>query len=102
MEKPSEIIQIVGFDPQGEPEIRRTAAGRLWLVFNFMPPSWAAEAEEEWEDFDRQLEKAIGTPIVWEDREFFRIDEPAADTVAAIQRFLVDFRERHQADLNES
>ena len=98
MEEAVEEIQLSGFDPDGEPSVRRTAEGRLWLCVEFMPPSWAPEAEGAelgpWEDFDRQMERAIGVPVVWEDREWFRIDEPRADTVEAIQRFLVDVRRR--------
>jgi len=77
MEEPVETIPLPGFDPDGDPEIRRTADGHLWLVFNFMPPSWIPESEYadlgRCHDFDRRLEAAIGTSVVWEDREFFLI-----------------------------
>jgi hypothetical protein len=68
-------------------------------VFNFMPPSWVPE--DEWADlgrcrnFDRELERAVGVPVAWDDREFFLIDRPRADTVDAVRRFLADFRRRH-------
>jgi hypothetical protein len=96
MDQPVEVIPLAGFDPEGEPEVRRTHAGGLWLVFNFLPPSWAPEAEGRdlgwWADFDRRLERALGVPVTWEDREFFRIRRPQADTVEAIRRFLVEVR----------
>lgn len=37
---------------------------------------------------------ALGVPVVWEDREWFRIDRPLEDTVQAIHRFLLAERER--------
>ena len=96
METPIDVILLPGFDPDGDPEIRRTATGRLWLVFNFMPPSWVAESDmDPCDDFDRQLEAAIGVPVVWEDREFFRIDTPQPDTIDRIKQFLADFRAQH-------
>jgi hypothetical protein len=101
MEEAVEKIKLSGFDPASEPSIRRTAEGRLWLCINLMPPSWAPDEERlelgRWEDFDRQMERAIGVPVVWEDREWFRIDEPREDTVAAIQRFLLDVRRRYDS-----
>jgi hypothetical protein len=62
MEEPVETIRLSGFDSEGDPEIRRMAEGSLWLVFNFMPPSWIPESEHvdlgRCRDFDRQLEAA--------------------------------------------
>lgn len=99
MEDAVEVIPITGFDPEGEPELRRTAAGRLWLGLQLFPPSWAeddAADDEPWADFDRRLERAVGTPVVWEDREWFRIDQPTADTPAMVQGFLADIAARHR------
>lgn len=31
---------LAGFDPKGEPSVRHSASGRLWLCFEFLPPSW--------------------------------------------------------------
>jgi hypothetical protein len=99
MEEPVEVIPLSGFDPEGDPEIRRMADGRLWLVFNFMPPSWIPESEYadmgRCHDFDRRLEAALGVPVTWEDREFFRVDQPRPDTVERVKRFLAEFRRRH-------
>jgi hypothetical protein len=96
MDEPVEVIPLAGFDPEGEPELRRTANGALWLVLNFLPPTWAPEADGHdlgwWADFDRRLERAVGVPVAWEDRESFWIDRPRADTVGAIGRFLTEVR----------
>src|SRR5436309_11858472 len=73
-------IPVTGFDPDGEPEIRVMSDGTLFIVFNFMPPSFAENDEKGFVDFDKQLEKALGVPVHWEDREFFLIRNPANDT----------------------
>jgi hypothetical protein len=88
MDEPVEVIPLTGFDPEGEPEIRVMADGSLYFVFNFIPPSWAEDAPERFDDFDRQLARAVGVPVEWEDREFFRIARPAPDTVERIRAFL--------------
>jgi hypothetical protein len=99
MDDPVDVLPLSGFDPDGDPEIRRMADGRLWLVFNFMPPSWMPEEEYvdigRCQNFDQQLEQAIGVPVVWEDREAFRIDQPREDTISAISKFLAAFRQLH-------
>ena len=99
MEEGVEEYPLTGFDPDGEPFIRRTAAGRLWLCIEFMPPSWEDSADlgvpvglGPWADFDKRLEQAVGVRVVWEDREWFRIDRPTTNTVSAIQEFLVSVR----------
>ena len=88
MDEPVEVIPLAGFDPDGEPEVRVIRDGTLYVVFNFMPPSWAEDDPDPFDDFDRQLSRAVGIPVVWEDREFFRIDRPAADTIGRIRSFL--------------
>jgi hypothetical protein len=97
-----ETIMLTGFDPDGDPEIRREASGKMWLVFNFMPPSWLSDddgdAPEDMgpcEDFDTQLQQAIGTHVLWDDREFFYIADPQPDTPARVQDFLIKFRAEH-------
>ncbi len=101
MEEGVEEYPLTGFDPSGEPMVRRTATGRLWLCVQFVPPLWFPEEEwtgpvglGPWADFDKRLADAIGVPVVWEDREWFRIDQPRPDTVQAIQRFLLAERRR--------
>ena len=76
----------------GEPEIRMMADGSLYVVFNFMPPSWAEDDPDPFDDFDKQLSKAVGLPVEWEDREFFRIEWSAEDTVERVRRFLAGYK----------
>jgi len=91
-----ESIEIEGFDPDGDPTIHKLADGKLQLVFEFMPPSWAMdETPEAFDTFDQQLASAIGTPVIWEDREFFLIERPQADTVQRIRQFLEALRRDH-------
>ena len=93
MDEPLDVISLPGvFDPEGEPEIRVMADGSLYVVFNFMPPSWAEDDPEKFDDFDEQLASATGLPVAWEDREYFRIDHPRGDTVETIRRFLSDYQ----------
>jgi hypothetical protein len=89
-------IQLSGFDPAGEPEIRLMAEGSLYVVFNFMPPSYVPDEQGlgPFEDFDRQLERAAGVPVEWEDREFFLIRQPKADTVERIRKFIEGYQRK--------
>jgi hypothetical protein len=90
--EPMDVISMPGvFDPEGEPEIRKMRDGSLYLVFNFMPPSWADDNPDAFDDFDEQLAAATGQAVSWEDREFFRIDRPGDDTVDRIRQFLVGY-----------
>jgi hypothetical protein len=100
MAAPEEIqrIRLSGFDPDGEPEIRVMSDGSLYVVFEFMPPSFAPEGGANdlgsFEDFDKQMERAIGVPVLWEDREFFFIRKPKADTIDRIRQFVENYRKR--------
>ena len=92
MDEPVNVIPIMGFDPDGEPEIRVMADGSLYVVFNFMPPSWAENDPDPFDDFDQQLARATGLTVEWPDRECFRIERPAKDTVERLQRFLAAYK----------
>jgi hypothetical protein len=101
MEEGVEEIMLPGFDPAGEPMVRKTATGRLWLCIEFIPPRWVPDEERTgpvglgtWDDFDQRLAQAISVPVVWEDREWFCIDHPRDDTIQAIHRFLLAERRR--------
>ena len=85
------VITLEGFDSEGEPEIRVMNNGSLELVFNFMPPTWAEDNPEAFDDFDVQLSEALNLEVLWEDREFFWIEEPAEDTVERIRQFLAAY-----------
>jgi hypothetical protein len=91
MEEPIERISITGFDQEGEPEIRRMADGSLYVLFEFIPPSWAEDTAKNFDDFDKEIAKAIGKDVEWEDRELFRIDKPARDTIERLQTFLESY-----------
>ena len=45
MDEIRQEIPLVGFDPKGEPVIRLMADGSLYVVFNFMPPSYVPDEE---------------------------------------------------------
>lgn len=96
-------IPLSGFDSQGDPEIRVLADGRLSVVFNFMPPSDVENRDFGPDsDFDAQMSAAVGVPVRWEDREFFRIDSPHADTIDRLATFISTYRERsNPADLDK-
>lgn len=89
-----ETIQISGFDAEGAPEIHIHEDKTILLEFSFMPPSDVETEEDEaiYEDFDEQIEAAIGTPVIWEDRERFIIESPAENTVELLQKFLATYR----------
>lgn len=89
-------IPLSGFDSHGDPEIRVLADGRLYVVFSFMPPSDFEDRDDfgPYEDFEGQMSAAVGTPVHWEDREFFRIDSPQADTIDRLAAFLSGYRSR--------
>jgi hypothetical protein len=93
----TEIVQTIplsGFDPEGgEPEMRVMDDGTLYVVFNLMPPLWAEDNPDDFSDFDKQMESAVGVPIIWEDREFFRIDHPKSDTIERVRRFLDGYQQ---------
>jgi hypothetical protein len=93
MDEAIETITLEGFDPEGEPEIRIMENGSLELVFNFMPPTWAEENPEAFDDFDVQLAEVLDLEVLWEDREFFVIEEPAEDTVERIKQFLEHYQD---------
>ena len=93
-------ISVSGFDPEGEPEIRVMSDGTLFVVFNFMPPSFAENEEARFADFDKQLEKALGLPVHWEDREFFLIRSPSNDTAEKARAFLEGYRKNRESRLS--
>ncbi len=92
MDEAIETIMLEGFDSEGGPEIRIVNNGSLELVFNFMPPTWAEEHPEAFDDFDLQLSEVLDLEVLWEDRELFLIEEPSDDTVERIREFLEHYR----------
>ena len=94
MDEVVQTIKLKGFDPKGEPVIRVMGDGSLYVVFNFMPPSFVPEDQDlgPFADFDKQLERAAGVPVVWDDREVFVIQQPKPDTVERIRKFIEGYR----------
>jgi predicted DNA-binding WGR domain protein len=87
----TQVIELSGFDADGEPELRMMKNGQLHVVFNFMPPS-DCEDEEAFDSFDEEMAQAIGVDVEWEDREVFLIAAPQADTLARVAAFIADYR----------
>jgi hypothetical protein len=89
-------VLLQGFDPGAEPYIRVMSDGSVEVWFEFMPPSDVPDEERvelgRFASFDQEMERAIGVPVVWEDREFFRIDKPALDTVDRLRAFIEGYR----------
>jgi hypothetical protein len=88
-------IAVAGFDPEGEPEIRLMSNGSLLVVFNLMPPSYIDPGDSDlgpFKGFDKEMERAIGVPVVWEDREVLLIQKPRADTAERVKGFLEKYR----------
>ena len=94
MTSPVRTIPVRGFDPEGEPTIEVLGDGSLRVMFEFMPPSYAEDESKlgPFEDFDRQMEKAIGAAVQWEDRELFLIPKPEADTPERLKQFLESYK----------
>ncbi|MFZ6873784.1 hypothetical protein ACO0LF_17130 [Undibacterium sp. Di27W] len=89
-----QTIQVSGFYPEGAPEIHINKDNSIVLEFSFMPPS-DVETDEEvaaYDNFDEQIEAAIGTSVIWEDRELFIIESPGKDTVELLSKFISGFR----------
>jgi hypothetical protein len=96
MDEVKKVIKLTGFDPAGEPVIRLMADGSIYVVFNFMPPSYISNEQGlgPFEDFDKQLERAAGVAVEWEDREFFLIRQPKPDTVERVRKFVEEYRRK--------
>ena len=95
MSQQANEIDIKGFDPEGEPVIQKISDGSLQIVFNFMPPSYVDddEAMGDFDDFDKQIQAAIGVPVMWEDREIFVVETPENDTIDRLKSFLENYRD---------
>lgn len=94
-----EVINISGFDKDGEPEIRINRDGSLHIVFNFMPPLNGLDDPIDlpiFDAFDKALEKELNVKVIWEDRESFYIPKPHNDTVEKVKFYLESFWEEHK------
>lgn len=99
---PGETLNIIGFDSLGEPTITRENDGSLLLTFCFMPPDNGAYEEnldiDIFDDFDIELSKVLDVEIIWEDREFFTIPFPKANTVSLLKNYLENFWQNQPKD----
>ena len=91
-------VPVHGFDPGGEPSIRVMSDGSLEVCFEFMPPSDMERGGPsylgEFVAFDKEMAAAAGVPVVWEDREFFRIEDVPPGTLERVQAFVEGYRRR--------
>jgi hypothetical protein len=76
-------VRLSGFNLKGNAVIRIMADGSIYLVLDEVPP---------FAGFDRQLEQAIGVPVVWDDREVLVISHPRPDTAERIRGFIESYR----------
>lgn len=92
-----EVIEIQGFDTDGEPEIRVFEDGHLELVFNFMPPLNGSDEPREdddfWDNFETALQTHLGVEVQRDDREWFLIPQPKKSTIAKLKLYLESFWE---------
>ncbi|MCA9092808.1 MAG: hypothetical protein KDA68_04945 [Planctomycetaceae bacterium] len=95
-QKVVEEVQVEGFEEEGEPTIRVMGDKSIQIMFNFMPPMFAEEAnrEAEFEKFDEVISKVVGVPVIWEDRELFIIQTPPDGTVEKIKNWLSNYHQK--------
>jgi hypothetical protein len=92
---PRRTIQLWGFDSHGDPALHVEDDGQLTLIVNFMPPSdFEGGALGVYESFATEMSAAIGVPVLWDDREVFRIRTPRTDTIDRLTAFITNFRSR--------
>src|SRR5262249_12959345 len=89
-------LRVVGFDAEGEPVVHVLADGTICIVFEAMPPFFAEDRgiDAEFADFDAVISKAIGVPVIRDDREVFLIRNPPEGTAERIQEWLADYHKR--------
>ena len=87
-------IAVSGFDTDGEPVIREMSDGSLWIHFEAMPPFFADDNPDSFdaETFRSQMQSAVGTPVVQDDREVFVIASPTRETVDSLKLWLESYR----------
>jgi hypothetical protein len=86
-----QIIDVNGFDSDGEPEIRLYADGLIEVMFNFMPPSNGSPDLLVDPIFERVLQAHLGVAVMREDREIFTIEHPTPSTARDLQQYLENF-----------
>jgi hypothetical protein len=89
-----EEIAVNGFDPDGEPVIKKWSDGTLWIHFEAMPPFFAEDdgTENEFETFELKIQDALGVAVHRDDREVFVIKQPEPDTADKAKAWLEAYR----------
>ena len=89
-----EEIAVSGFDPDGEPVIKKWSDGTLSIHFEAMPPFFAEDdgTENEFEEFELKIQDAIGVAVLRDDREVFVIRQPTPDTAEKAKVWLQAYR----------
>ena len=85
-----------GFERVAEPVLREMRDGSLLLIFAFIPPlaiedNPAKAKRFEMATFGKEIEKAAGGPVIWDDKEIFVVRHPQSDTIERIQQFLLNY-----------
>ena len=92
-----QIINVSGFDSDGEPEIRLYPDGLIEVMFNFMPPSNGSPdllADPIFDQFENVLQAHLGVSVIREDREIFTIANPHQNTAIQLKQYLDNFWRR--------
>jgi hypothetical protein len=91
-----EVIAVNGFDPDGEPVIKKWSDGTVCIHFEAMPPFFAEDegTERDFENFETQMQNALGVAVRRADREMFVIDKPHPDTAEKARAWLEAYRQR--------
>ena len=89
-----EEVSVNGFDPDGEPVIKKWSDGSIWIHFEAMPPFFAEDegTEADFENFETNAQEALGVPVRRGDREVFIIANPKRDTAQRAKAWLESFR----------
>jgi hypothetical protein len=95
-----EEIAISGFDPEGEPVIKKWSDGSLWIHFQAMPPFFSEDngTEAEFANFESKIRQALGVAVRRDDREVFVITNPNPDTAAKAKEWLEAFRKKDERE----
>jgi hypothetical protein len=89
-----EEISVNGFDPDGEPVIKKWSDGSLWIHFEAMPPFFAEDdgTEQDFENFETRIQEALGVAVQRDVREVFVIKKPNPDTAEKAKTWLESYR----------
>ncbi|MFO0976456.1 MAG: hypothetical protein U0996_08665 [Planctomycetaceae bacterium] len=87
-------IAVDGFDPDGEPLIKKWSDGTLWIHFEAMPPLFAEldGTENEFDAFELKIQDALSVAVQRDDREVFVIKQPKSDTAERAKAWLEAYR----------